>query len=131
MALRALGCREVCNAWVGQVLRCVQSFFAGSFGVTQLPGHQKAVGRNAQASVVVEPAPAPAFVVSQSQILLQILVIALNLEAASRMMQDRYRTLGYELMDLGPEQFAERVRKEGAIWKIGNSGSGPEARLIQ
>ncbi|MBY4594804.1 tripartite tricarboxylate transporter substrate binding protein [Ottowia caeni] len=36
---------------------------------------------------------------------------------ATPMMQDRYRTLGYELMDLGPEQFAERIRKDGSIWK--------------
>jgi len=27
VALRALGCREACNAWVGQVLRVVQRFF--------------------------------------------------------------------------------------------------------
>lgn len=36
---------------------------------------------------------------------------------ATPMMQDRYRTLGYEVMDLGPDQFAERIRKDGAIWK--------------
>lgn len=32
-------------------------------------------------------------------------------------MQERYRTLGYELMDLGPDQYAERIRQDTAVWK--------------
>ncbi len=35
----------------------------------------------------------------------------------SPMMVDRYRTLGYELMDLGPDQYAERIRQDTAVWK--------------
>lgn len=36
---------------------------------------------------------------------------------ATTAMQERYRVLGYEIMDLGPEQFAERIRKDTAVWQ--------------
>jgi len=35
----------------------------------------------------------------------------------TKAMQDRYRTLGYDVMDLGPDQFAERIRADDAVWK--------------
>lgn len=78
LALRALGCPEACNAWVGQVLRFGQSFFANTIGVPKLLSHQEPVGRNAQTGVVVKPPPASALVVAEPKFLLEILAIALD-----------------------------------------------------
>jgi hypothetical protein len=51
------GCREACNAWVGQVLCVERSFFTDAFWMPELSHHQEAVSGDAQAGVVME-APA-------------------------------------------------------------------------
>ena len=50
---------------------------AGLFGGDPL-GHQESVGRNVRSSVVVEPPPAATFVRAQAEVLLQVLVVALD-----------------------------------------------------
>ena len=46
--------------------------------------HHEPVGRDAQAGMVVEPSPATALVVTESEILLQVLVVALDAPALVR-----------------------------------------------
>ncbi len=57
--------------------RCAKPF-AHALGVLQLLLHQEPVGCDAQAGVVMESAPASAFVVSQPYFLLEVLVVALD-----------------------------------------------------
>lgn len=44
-------------------------------------GHQESIGRNAEAGVVVESAPATAFIVAQPEILFQLPVVTLDAPA--------------------------------------------------
>lgn len=81
MALRARGCREACNAWVGKVPGVGRLFFASTLRVPQLLPHQEAVGGDGQARMVMEAAPASSLVVAQSQVLFQVLVVALDTPA--------------------------------------------------
>lgn len=53
MVLRALDCREACNAWVGQLASVGQSSFANAVGVPTLLRHQEPVGGDAQTGVVM------------------------------------------------------------------------------
>src|SRR4051812_7265784 len=53
-------------------------------------GHQEAVGRDAQAGVVVEAAPAAALEVPQAELLLQLLEVALDAPAQLRRGGDIY-----------------------------------------
>lgn len=62
----------------------MRRFFARTLGMPQRLSHQEAVGGNAQAGVVMEPLPAPAFVVPESDFLLEVLIIALNAPAHRR-----------------------------------------------
>ena len=58
---------------------CSMRFFSTGMAASfQALGHQKAIRRNAQGVMVVKPAPASALVVAQSQILLEVLLIALD-----------------------------------------------------
>ena len=54
---------------------------AGRGGKTGPLGYQEPISRNAQRSVMVEPAPVTAFEVPQPQFLFQLLVVALNDQA--------------------------------------------------
>lgn len=60
-------------------------FFATDrlFGVESFC-HQKPVGRDAQAGLVVEPSPPAAFVVAQAEVLFQVLVVALDAPSLMR-----------------------------------------------
>ncbi len=80
MALRPADFREVGNAWVGQALGVEWSFFYPPrfVGVSQPLGQQEAVGGNAQAGVMMRSPPASALVVAQAQVLLEVLVVALD-----------------------------------------------------
>ena len=49
-------------------------FFTHALGVSKLLGHQKAIGRDAQRSVVVKASPAAALEVAQAEVLFQVLV---------------------------------------------------------
>ena len=70
-ALRPAGFREVCNAWVGQALGVERSFSTPDFvGVLQPLGEQAAAGGDAQAGVMMKAPPAPAFVMTEPEILL-------------------------------------------------------------
>src|ERR1700751_6389568 len=51
---------------------------ASGGGKTAPFGHQEPIGRNAQGSVMVKTAPASSFIISQSEFLLQLLVVALD-----------------------------------------------------
>jgi hypothetical protein len=51
---------------------------ASGGGKTAPFGHQEPVGRNAKGGMMVKAAPTPPFVVSQSEFLLQFLVVALD-----------------------------------------------------
>ena len=90
MALCARGCPEAGSAWVahtglvqriGQVLCRMQIFFGTLFRVMQLLGHQESVGGDAQTGVVMKAAPAPALIVPQTQLLFEVLVVALDAPA--------------------------------------------------
>lgn len=81
MALRALGYREACNAWVGQVPGIGRRFFAGAFGMPQLLRHQEVVGGDCQAGMMMEASPAASFVVTESEVSLEVLVVALDAPA--------------------------------------------------
>jgi len=79
VTLRALGCREGRNRWEWQAFGVDRSFFSTRIAASlQSLCHQEAVCRNAQSRVVVKTPPASSFIVTQSQILLQVLVIALD-----------------------------------------------------
>ncbi len=78
MALRPLDFPEVCNAWVGQAPRERSFFTPDLVGVLQPLRQQEAVGGDAESGVVMKAAPATALVLSQPQVLLEILVVALD-----------------------------------------------------
>jgi len=56
-------------------------FTAGIAASSESVGHQEPVSRNAQRGVMVKAAPPPSLIVPQSELLLQILVVALNAPA--------------------------------------------------
>ena len=62
------------SLWVRQALRIEWRFFI----TDQAFQHQKAVGGDTQAGVMMETAPVAVFMVSQPQFLLQSLVIAFD-----------------------------------------------------
>ena len=63
----------------GRHLAFGEVFFTADIGASfQSLRHQKTVCRNAECRVVVKSSPSPPLIVAQSQILLQVLVIALN-----------------------------------------------------
>ena len=70
-----------CNVIVGNArcLACCEVFLGAHRGTgSEALEEQKPVGRNAQCCVVMKPAPTPTFVVSQPQLLLQILVVTFD-----------------------------------------------------
>src|SRR5665811_2398497 len=63
----------------GRHLALNEVFFdSGITAILESLGHQEAVGRDAQSGVMVKAAPTPSFIVAKPEVLLQILVIALN-----------------------------------------------------
>lgn len=85
VTLRALDCPEGCNLRERQALGVRRSFFTAGFAARlQSLRHQEAIRRNAQTSVVVKSPPAPSLIVPESQILLQVLIIALDAPAHVR-----------------------------------------------
>lgn len=79
MPLRAQGCWGGCNPRQGRALGVDEVFSTAH----RLVGdeafcHQKPVGRIAQGGVVVGLSPASALIVPQAEVLLQILVVALD-----------------------------------------------------
>lgn len=82
MPLRAQDCHEGCNRGEGQALGVRGSFFATDWFVSnQSFSHEEPVCRDAQTGVVMESPPTSAFVVPQSEFLLEILVVALDAPA--------------------------------------------------
>ena len=67
----AQGCCGVCHPWEGQAPGVRRSFFIAD-GLA---------GRDAQGSVVMESPPATSLVMAQPEVLLQILVVALDAPA--------------------------------------------------
>ncbi len=88
VTLRALDCPEGCHRWEWQVFGVAGSFFTTDIAASlESLRHQKAVCCNAQGRVMVKAPPAPPaspFILTQSQILFQILVIALKAPAPMR-----------------------------------------------
>ena len=79
VALRTPGYPEGCNLWERQTCSVRCDFFSTGIAASfQALGHQKAIRRNAQGAMVVKPAPASALVVAKPQILLEVLIIALD-----------------------------------------------------
>ena len=69
----------------GRQLALNEVFFTPSIAASlEWLCHQKAVCRNAQSSVVMETPPSPSLIVTQSQVRLQVLVIALDAPARVR-----------------------------------------------
>ena len=62
---------------------------SGVFFDSQSLAHQKTVGRNTEAGVMMEAAPVPPFVVMQSKLGFQLLVIALDTPATHRDIHQR------------------------------------------
>lgn len=82
MPLRAQDCRGGCNPREGQALGVGRSFFTtdrlvGDEALCQ----QEPVGRDAQRGMVMEPPPTSSLIVSQAEVLLQILVVAFDAPA--------------------------------------------------
>lgn len=79
MSLRTQGCHGGCNPREAQVSGIRGSFFIPHGLVcSESFGHQEAIGCDTQRRMMVESAPAPAFVVTKAELLFQVLVIALN-----------------------------------------------------
>lgn len=63
-------------------MACDEVFFAAQRLAGDEPlGHQEAIGRDAQSGMVVKPAPAAALIVPQTEVLLELLVVALDAPA--------------------------------------------------
>src|ERR1700683_5639159 len=65
---------------VGQVRLTESVHFTGASGGEKMApfGYQEPIGRDAEGSVMVKTAPASSFVMTQSEFLLQLLVVALD-----------------------------------------------------
>jgi hypothetical protein len=60
---------------------CGVFFTPDLVGVLESLSEQEAIGRDAQAGVMMKTPPASAFVVAQAQVLLEVLVVALDTPA--------------------------------------------------
>lgn len=78
MALRAQGCRRGRNPGEGPALGIRRSFFAADCSIgNQAFGHQETVGCGAQCGMVMKATPASALVVTETEVLLQVLIVTL------------------------------------------------------
>ena len=69
----------------GRHLACGEVFFAADrFVSDESFGHQEPVGRDAQRGVMMKPPPAASLIVSKPEVLLEILVVALDAPALVR-----------------------------------------------
>ena len=83
-----------CARWAtaGEIIRgkrsdlaCDEVFFGADAAGSESLSDQEAIGRDTQTGVMVEPAPAAPFVVTEPQFLLEFLIVALDAPAPVRL----------------------------------------------